>query len=42
MFLLTSEIIGNRALNMCKTKIPTEYRAKRIRCFKNILNITIF
>ena len=42
MFLSTSEIIGNRALNMCKTKIPTEYRAKRIRCFKNILNITIF
>ena len=35
MFLLTSEIIGNRALSVCKTKIPTEYRAKSIRCFKN-------
>ena len=35
MFLLTSEISANRALSVCKTKIPTEYTAKRIRCFKN-------
>ena len=25
----------HRVLSVCKTKIPTEYREKGIRCFKN-------
>ena len=35
LLLLTSENIGDRVLSVCKTKIPTEYREKGIRCFKN-------
>ena len=27
--------MGDRVLSACKTKIPTEYREKGIRCFKN-------
>ena len=33
--LLIPENIGDRMLSMCKTKMPTEYREKDIRCFKN-------
>ena len=35
LLLLTPENIGDRVLGVCKTKIPTEYREKDIRCFKN-------
>ena len=35
LLLLIPEKIGDRALSVCKTKIPTEYREKGIRCFKN-------
>ena len=35
LLLLIPENIGDRMLSMCKTKIPTEYREKDIRCFKN-------
>ena len=33
--LLIAEKIGDRVLSVCETKIPTEYREKGIRCFKN-------
>ena len=33
--MVTPENIGDRVLSVCKTKIPTEYREKGIRCFKN-------
>ena len=33
--LLIPENIADRVLSVCKTKIPTEYREKGIRCFKN-------
>ena len=40
--LLIPENIGDRVLSVCKTQIPTEYREKGIRCFKNYLfNISI-
>ena len=29
------ENLGDRVLSVCKTKIPTEYREKGIKCFKN-------
>ena len=29
--------MGDRVLNICKTKIPNEYREKGIRCFKNLI-----
>ena len=35
LLLLTPENIGDRVLGVCKIKIPTEYREKDIRCFKN-------
>ena len=35
LLLLIREDIGDRVLSVCKTKIPTEYREKGIRCFKN-------
>ena len=35
LLLLLSEIIGDIALSVCKTKIPTEYREKGITCLKN-------
>ena len=35
LLLLIPENIGDRVLSVCKTKIPTEYREKGIRCFKN-------
>ena len=35
LLLLIPENIGDRVFNVCKTKIPTEYRGKCIRCFKN-------
>ena len=34
LLLLIPEKIGDRALSVCKTKIPTEYREKGIRGFK--------
>ena len=44
LLLLIPENISDRVLSMCKTKIPTEYREKAIRCFKklNISNVSIF
>ena len=35
LLLLIPENMGDRVLSACKTKIPTEYREKGIRCFKN-------
>ena len=35
LLLLIPENRGDRVLSVCKTKIPTEYREKGIRCFKN-------
>ena len=35
LLLLIPEKMGDRVLSTCKTKIPTEYREKGIRCFKN-------
>ena len=35
LLLLIPENIGDRVFNVCKTKIPTEYRGKCIRGFKN-------
>ena len=35
LLLLIPENIGDRVLSVCKTKIPTEYREKGIRCLKN-------
>ena len=35
LLLLIPENIGDRALSVFKTKIPTEYRQKVIRYFKN-------
>ena len=35
--LLIPENIGDRVLGICKTKVPTEYREKGIRCFKNLI-----
>ena len=35
LLLLIHENIGHRVLSVFKTKIPTEYREKGIRCFKN-------
>ena len=33
--LLIPENTGERVFSVCKTKIPTEYREKDIRYFKN-------
>ena len=33
--LLIPENTGDRVLSVCKTKIPTKYREKGKRCFKN-------
>ena len=33
--LLIPENIGDTVFIVCKTKIPTEYREKGIRCFQN-------
>ena len=35
LLLLMFENLGDRVLSVCKTKIPTEYREKGIKCFKN-------
>ena len=35
LLLLIPENPGNRVVSVCKTKIPTKYREKGIRCFKN-------
>ena len=35
LLLLIPENIGDRVLSKCKTKRPTEYREKGVRCFKN-------
>ena len=35
LLLLMSENLGDRVLSVCKTKIPTKYRKKGIKCFKN-------
>ena len=36
LFLLIPENIDDRKLSVCTTiKIPTEYREKGIRCFRN-------
>ena len=35
LLLLIPENIGDRVLSVCKTKIPTGYREKVIRFFKN-------
>ena len=35
LLLLIHENIGDRVLSVFKTKMPTEYREKGIRCFKN-------
>ena len=35
MLLLIPENTGDRVFSVRKTKIPTEYREKDIRCFKN-------
>ena len=35
LLLLIPDNIGDRVLNVCKTKIPTEYRGKCIRGLKN-------
>ena len=35
LLLLIPENIGDRVFNVCKTKIPTEYRGKCIRGLKN-------
>ena len=32
---LTPENISDRVLSVCKTEIPTKYREKSLRCFKN-------
>ena len=29
------ENTGDRTFSVCQTKMPTEYREKGIRCFKN-------
>ena len=33
--MLTPENTADRVISVCKIKIPTEYRDKDIRCFKN-------
>ena len=35
LLLLIPENRSDGVLSVCKTKIPTEYREKGIRCFKN-------
>ena len=35
LLLLISENIGDRVLSVLQAKIPSEYREKGIRCFKN-------
>ena len=35
LLLLILENIGDRVLSVCKTKLPTGYGEKGIRCFKN-------
>ena len=35
LMLLIPENISDRVLSVYKTKIPTEYTEKGIRCFKN-------
>ena len=35
LLLLIPENTSDRVLSVHKTKIPTEYRKKDIRCFKN-------
>ena len=35
LLLLMPENEGDRTFSVSKTKMPTEYRKKEIRCFKN-------
>ena len=35
LLLLIPENTGDRAFTVYKTKMPTQYREKGIRCFKN-------